>query len=206
MTVAFDGAVLAGGASRRMGTDKAFVTAPDGRPLVVVAAEALGGAGAARTIVVGGDRGGIEALGLGWVADLHPGEGPLGGIVTALASADHDLVVVLACDMPEVDREVPAALVEAMLAEPSAGVAVAVAGEREQPLTSCWRRSMALGVLEAAFAGGERAPRYLLDRLGVVRVAGLPLHRLADVDSPDDLRRYAERPLRPHTSTEQDLP
>jgi molybdopterin-guanine dinucleotide biosynthesis protein A len=188
-----------------MGTDKAFVAAPDGRPLVVVAADALRDAGAARTVVVGGDRSGVESLGLGWVADLHPGEGPLGGIITALVASGHDLTVVLACDMPEVDHRVPAALVRALVEHPGAGVAVALAGAREQPLTSCWRRSAALATLEDAFRAGERAPRHLLDRLGAVRVAGLPVDQLADVDSPDDLRRYADRSLRPHTNTRQDL-
>lgn len=206
MTEGFEGAVLAGGASRRMGTDKAFLAAPDGRPLVVVAAHALASAGASRTFVVGGDRSGIESAGLGWVADRHPGEGPLGGIITALTVSEHDLVVVLACDMPEVDEEVPAALVDALRGTPAAGVAVALAGEREQPLTSCWRRSVALGALEAAFAGGQRAPRHLLDELRAVRVAGLPVEHLADVDSPEDLRRYADRSLRPHTTPGQDRP
>lgn len=206
MSGAFAGAVLAGGASRRMGTDKAFVAAPDGRPMVAVAADALRDAGAARTFVVGGDRAGVEGLGLAWVADRHPGEGPLGGIITALGASDHDLVVVLACDMPEVDATVPAALVQALVDEPGAGVAVALAGDRQQPLTSCWRRSLALEVLEGAYAGGQRAPRHVLEQLGAVGVGGLPLDRLADVDSPDDLRRYADRPLRPHTSTRQDLP
>ncbi len=204
MSGPFEGAVLAGGASRRMGTDKAFVTAPDGRALVAVAADALVASGAARTFVVGGDRAGIEALGLAWVPDRHPGEGPLGGIITALAASAHDLVMVLACDMPEVDGTVPAALVQALVEHPSAGVAVALAGDREQPLTSCWRRSVALDPLEAAFADGRRAPRHLLDELAAVRVAGLALDRLADVDSPEDLRRYAERSLRPHTITRQD--
>jgi molybdenum cofactor guanylyltransferase len=189
-----------------MGTDKAFVAAPDGRPMVVVAADALRGAGAGRTFVVGGDPAGVGSLGLAWVADRHPGEGPLGGIITALATSGHDLVMVLACDMPEVDATVPAALVQALLDEPTAGVAVALAGAREQPLTSCWRRSLALEVLEQAYAAGQRAPRHLLEQVGVVRVDGLALERLADVDSPDDLRRYADRPLRPHTSIRQDLP
>jgi molybdopterin-guanine dinucleotide biosynthesis protein A len=84
-------------------------------------------------------------------------------------------------------------------------VAVAVVGEREQPLTACWRRSVALAVLEAGFASGVRAPRHLLDALAVVRVPGLSPAALADVDSPEDLRRYAEAPTQTPT-TEQDPP
>jgi molybdopterin-guanine dinucleotide biosynthesis protein A len=82
---------------------------------------------------------------------------------------------------------------------------VATVGEREQPLTACWRRSVALGPIEEAFAAGERAPRALLDRLEAVRVGGLDHAQLLDVDSPEDLRRYADQPLRPPTP-EQERP
>jgi molybdenum cofactor guanylyltransferase len=200
----FAGAVLAGGASRRMGRDKALVSGPDGRPLALVGVDALRAAGAEEIVVVGGDEVALRALGLPWIADLHPGEGPLGGIVTAFAHTTAELVVVLACDMPGVGPRVPAALVEALVAAPDAGVAVALVGEREQPLTACWRRSSALGPLRAAFDAGERAPRHVLPGLEVVRVGGLPSLQLVDVDSPDDLRRYAEPLLRPPTDEQDD--
>jgi molybdenum cofactor guanylyltransferase len=199
----FAGAVLAGGASRRMGRDKALVPSPDGRALALVAVDALRGAGAEEVVVVGGDEASLRALGLPWVADIHPGEGPLGGILTAFAHTAAELVVVMACDMPGVGPEVPAALAAALTAEPDAGVAVAVVGEREQPLTACWRRSSAVVALQSAFHAGERAPRMVLAGLGAVRVAGLPVRQLVDVDSPEDLRRYAEAPPPPPTD-EQD--
>ena len=82
-----------------MGTDKALLVV-DGRPLAVVAAEALRGAGATDVFAVGGDRAGLEAAGLRWVADRWPGEGPLGALVTALDASTADVVAVLACDRP----------------------------------------------------------------------------------------------------------
>ncbi len=184
-----------------MGRDKALVEVDPGRPLVAVTADALRAAGALEVVAVGGDRARIERAGVAWRADRYPGEGPLGGIVTALGASSVpgadpvDLVVVLACDMPGIGPGVPRALVEALAAAPEAGVAVAVVGSREQPLTACWRVSVARAVLEAGFAAGERAPRRLLGRVGVVTVPGLPAVELADVDSPDDLRRYAGRHL-----------
>jgi len=199
--IVFAGAVLAGGASRRMGRDKAFVAAPDGRPLVQVAVDGLRRAGASAVVVVGGDQAAVEQLGLTWVADEHPGDGPLGGIVTALHRTTQDLVVVVACDMPGFAPEVPEALVSAAAASPDAGVSVAVIGERDQPLTACWRRRSALPVLEGAFADGVRAPRHLLDELAAVRVLDLEPRLLADVDSPEDLRRYADRHPSPPTRT-----
>jgi molybdopterin-guanine dinucleotide biosynthesis protein A len=194
----FCGAVLAGGGSRRMGRDKALVEARPGRPLVLVAAQALEGAGASSVVVVGGDGVALEAVGLRWVPDRLPGQGPLAGILTALDEASTDVVVVLACDMPGVGPEVPTALVAALDDDPSARVAVAVVGERDQPLTAAWRCSTALDGIEAAFAAGERAPRRLLEAPGVVRVLGLPIGQLEDVDSPEDLRRYAERHSTPN--------
>ena len=176
-----------------MGRDKALVEVSPGRPLALVAAQALHRAGADDVVVVGGDRAALEAVGLRWVPDRFPDEGPLGGILTALVVAPSDLVVVLACDMPGIEPEVPAALVAALAAAPSALAAVAVARERDQPLTAAWRRSMARSGLEAAYAAGERAPRRVLMSSEVVRVPGLPFEQLEDVDSPAELRRYAER-------------
>ena len=68
-----------------MGTDKALITT-DGITLVERAVDALTRAGADPVIVVGGNRAAIEALGLRYVDDQWPGEGPLGGIITALRS------------------------------------------------------------------------------------------------------------------------
>jgi molybdopterin-guanine dinucleotide biosynthesis protein A len=176
-----------------MGRDKALVAAPSARPLVRVGVDALSDAGALDTVVVGGAQVSHEAAGLRWIPDRYPGEGPLGGILTALHHASADVVVILACDMPGVGAEVPAALVEALAGDPTAAVAVAVADDREQPLTAAWRRSIALPELEIAFAAGERAPRRAMSSLPTVRVVGLPPAQLADVDSIADLHRYAER-------------
>ena len=72
------GAVLAGGSSRRMGRDKAFLKV-DGTPLVSSVAGVLDAVVDAGVVVVGGDVDGIRNLGLRNVPDLHPGHGPLGG-------------------------------------------------------------------------------------------------------------------------------
>jgi molybdopterin-guanine dinucleotide biosynthesis protein A len=66
-----------------MGRDKAFVVV-DGEPMVVRVARALQGAGAAEVVAVGGDEAGLSAVGLAHLPDDHPGEGPLGGVLTAL--------------------------------------------------------------------------------------------------------------------------
>jgi molybdenum cofactor guanylyltransferase len=191
--LAFSGVVLAGGRSRRMGRDKALVEV-GGRPLAAIAAGALAEAGASDIAVIGGDAEALAALGLHVHADDHPGEGPLGAIITALDWAPEGIVVVLACDMPTIDANSVRAVAAALAAAPEADVAAAVLGDRLQVLTAAYRTSLR-PVLAQAFAGGERAPRRALDAVRVVAVEGLDADRLADVDRPDDLHRYA----RPHT-------
>jgi molybdenum cofactor guanylyltransferase len=186
----FAGAVLTGGASTRMGTDKALLVV-EGRALASVAAAALADAGAAEVLAIGGDLDALRALGLDARPDEHPGEGPLGGIITALGVATHDITVVLACDMPAIDRPAVAALVAALQADPDADMAAARDGDRLQVLTAAYR-SRVRPVLEARFDEGERAVRRATESLVVVAVDDLEPATLADVDRPADLRRYAQ--------------
>ena len=93
------GIILAGGESRRMGSDKALVEV-GGRPMAGWVAEAM--AGFDRVVMVGRHRGiaGLEAI-----PDLQPGPaGPLSGIQTALAVFRRPLVAV-AVDQPLVRSE-----------------------------------------------------------------------------------------------------
>jgi len=190
---AFTGAVLAGGASSRMGTDKALIEV-NGRALVTAAATALRDAGASSVIVIGGDREALRRLGLEVHPDDDPGQGPLGGLLTALRLATDEIVMVLACDMPAIDAESVRTIVDALAGAPRSDLAVPVVEARRQCLTAAYRRRSATH-LAAAYAGGERAPRRAIVGLEVVEVMGLDEHRLGDVDRPDDLHRYARRQL-----------
>ena len=179
------GAVLAGGSSSRMGRDKAFLEV-GGVPMLSSVAGVLNGVVDAGVVVVGGDADGIRTLGLTSVADRFPGDGPLGGILTAL---DHfrgrcDHVVVLSCDLPQASEQSVRALLAAVGEAPA--VIVPVLGGRRQWMHCCWP-VVALGLLETAFAAGERAPRRALGGMAVVEVAGLDPASLRDVDTPEDL-------------------
>jgi len=181
-----------------MGRDKALVVVDD-NPLVATAVFALRQTGADPVLAIGGDHEALARLvpGAVFVPDLHAGEGPLGGLVTALDAAmgitadPSTLVVVIACDMPRIDGPTLSALVSALDADPAAGVAVAVVNGRWQPLTAAWRPPISRTVLARAFAAGERAPRRVLPSLRVVEVSGLDSDAIADVDRPEDLDRYA---------------
>jgi molybdopterin-guanine dinucleotide biosynthesis protein A len=184
---AFRGVVLTGGASRRMGRDKAFVEV-DGRPMVRIAAAALSAAGARAVHCVGGDQAALSRLGLDAVADLHPGEGPLGGLAVALRLADPALpVMVLTCDLVRIDAATVLAVLAGLAASPAAALAAPVVDGRPQYLTAAYRPARCADAVDAAFAAGERAVRAGLRGLAVAEVHGLDPAALADADTPDAL-------------------
>jgi molybdopterin-guanine dinucleotide biosynthesis protein A len=167
-----------------MGRDKATRVTVDGQPLVTRVAAALTDAGAAEIVTIGGDLGALSALGLDARADRHPGEGPLGGILTAFAEVTHPLVVIAACDLPWLDGATVRAVLEAAV-EGGADVALAH-GDRREPLCGGWWVPRCREVLERAFAAGERAVHRAVEDLRVVDVDAPPT-ALHNVNTQDDL-------------------
>lgn len=183
------GVVLTGGASRRMGRDKA--TVPVGSPptpLAARVASALHDGGCPDVTCIGGDLDALAALGLVAVADDHPGEGPLGGVITGLRVAALGLVVVLACDLPAIDGATVRGLASSLAANPRAVASVPVVGGRRQVHAMALRRSRSDHLAES-FAAGERSLTRALEPLAVIEVTHLDPAALVDVDSPDDLHR-----------------
>jgi molybdopterin-guanine dinucleotide biosynthesis protein A len=174
-------AVLTGGASRRMGQDKATLVV-DGAAMAVRVARASTAAGAAAVVCVGAPVDGLDRL-----PDDHPGSGPLGGVVTALRWAGDRPVVVLACDLLDPDPDAVRAAVEALATDSGCDVAVPVVAGREQWLHACWRPS-ALGPIEDAFGAGERAVHRAAAALQVCRYDAADPHAHADADTVEDLR------------------
>lgn len=183
------GVVLAGGRSRRFGRDKA-VEPVDGVAMAARVAAALRAAGAVDVVAVGGDVDRLVALGLTVWPDDAPGEGPLGGIVTALAragAAGHTVAVVVPCDLPWLDALTVTAVVAALVAT-SAAVAMGVTDRGPEPLVAAWRVAEAGPALAAAFGAGERAVHRAL---GPLAVAEVPVAATAvrNVNQEADLHR-----------------
>lgn len=106
-------AILAGGLSRRMGTDKARIRlTPTGPMLIEAVVAAVRSVAREVFLVANDDR--LDFLGLRTVPDAHPGAGSLGGIYSAVAGAGTEHCLVVACDMPFLS--VP--LLRALAAEP----------------------------------------------------------------------------------------
>jgi molybdopterin-guanine dinucleotide biosynthesis protein A len=166
-----------------MGRDKALIEV-DGVPMACRVAAALRQAGATAVIAVGGDLAALRALGLDARADDHPGEGPLGGILTALRLAGEDIVAVAACDLPSIDPAELAAVVAAL--DATADAAVPVVDGRLEPLHAAYR-ARCRPVLAAAFDRGERAVRRALVALSVVEIRPVDAKSLRNVNFPGDL-------------------
>jgi len=94
------GFILAGGASTRMGQDKALLEV-GGEPMLVRTArllEPLVSRRAGVTVIADPKR--YAKLGLRFERDDIPGQGPLGGIVTALRLSPCPWSLIVSCDLP----------------------------------------------------------------------------------------------------------
>lgn len=183
------GAVLTGGASRRMGRDKALIDI-GGLALVERGAEVLERAGCAPVVAVGPRR---LAATVASIDDLYPGEGPLGGILTALDSAGKSdvvrFVVVIACDLPDLDASTVSAMIEvaaASIKARSTAAAVIARSTRLEPMCAVWGIGCA-PPLQRSFANGTRAVHRALDNIAVTEFV-VDERILRNANMPDDLR------------------
>jgi len=139
--------IQSGGQSSRMGEDKALKNFL-GRPLIQRVIERV--TPIADEIIVTTNR--IEEyafLGLRLVPDIKPGRGALGGLYTAVASASHPFVGVVACDMPFAS----AALLEAatrLMVQEEADVVIPKSDEGYEPIHAVYRRETCLPAIETA--------------------------------------------------------
>jgi molybdopterin-guanine dinucleotide biosynthesis protein A len=96
-------AIQAGGKSTRMGRDKSFVPF-QGRPMIEAVRDHVAGLGD-ELIIITNDPAPYAYLGLPAFGDIYPDCGPLGGIHSALVNASYAHVLMVACDMPWLNRD-----------------------------------------------------------------------------------------------------
>lgn len=90
--------ILAGGQSRRMGRDKAFLEL-DGKPLIAHVIERVTRV-CTDAMIIANDAPAYARFGLPVIGDVYPGKGSLGGIYSGLQAAHTPYVLAVACDMP----------------------------------------------------------------------------------------------------------
>lgn len=189
-------ALLLGGASTRMGSDKAHL-AVAGEAAATRLAKLLA-ALFEDVLLVGGDPP-VAAPGRR-VPDLAGPRCALRGIASALAAAREERVLVLATDLMAMTPDVLLGLT----AYPEADAVVPRAGGFAQPLCALYRRTPALAAARECLGREKLALMALLDRLGVRWLEGEDLaaldpdgSALANVNTPDDYARVAAQALRP---------
>lgn len=94
--------ILAGGKSKRMGTDKAFLKL-NNKLLIDIAIELA--EKVSDNIIISGTDNRLENYKYPVLKDVIPEIGPVGGIYTCLSQAENDYSLVLSCDMPFVSME-----------------------------------------------------------------------------------------------------
>jgi molybdopterin-guanine dinucleotide biosynthesis protein A len=182
------GLLLTGGASTRMGVDKAALVVA-GERLADRAARVLG-AVCLPMIEVGPGYAGLET-----VLEEPPGTGPLAALAAggaALRHRDHPgPAIVLAVDLPLVTAD----FLRFLATYPGQGTVVPFVAGEPQPV--CARYSaVALLLAAEAIRSGERSIRAFLPAVPDLQWAGPRMwghvadeRTLADVDTPEDLRR-----------------
>ena len=190
LTNDFGGAVLAGGASERMGFNKALLEI-DGEPLVLKVLNSLTEAGILDSKIVGGDLDSYSEFGFGFIEDTYPGEGPLAGIITALdhyKNLDKGHVFILACDLPNVSSSfINQMCIESLEAPES--IVIPTSNGHRQRMHASWPVVILENLIES-FQKGVRAPWRACEGLPLLEINLADKDYLVDVDSPQDIARF----------------
>jgi molybdopterin-guanine dinucleotide biosynthesis protein A len=182
------GYILAGGRSTRMGTDKALLSLA-GKPLIAHAVAKLSRV-CADVYILGANPAlaGYAPL----VPDIHPGDGPVGGIEAALTHTSRDWNLILPVDVPFLPSAILRTLAGATT-EP-ARVAMFAAGGRPQPAVCLLHRQIVPSIAAAVTLGELKLLPVLLAAAEVFALQhNLPV---------DQVLRYHPIPGAPDTSAE----
>jgi cyclic pyranopterin phosphate synthase len=185
------GLLLAGGRSSRMGRDKASMPHPDGRSLARRAYELLRECGCdGVAISLRHDQeipAGFEGSdGLEIIRDpAGASQGPLTGILAAMHAHPAADCLVLACDLPRLDR---ASLVHLIASKRREDRFLAYQSDFDglpEPLCALYTPS-ALPVLEEALQNDFRCPRKILIQQNCRLLVPLVPHALDNANTPED--------------------
>jgi molybdopterin-guanine dinucleotide biosynthesis protein A len=194
-------AIQAGGRSSRMGRDKGLVELAGKRLIEHVLAAVDGLADEVLITTNAPER--YREFGRKTATDPVPGAGALPGLHTALSAAAGDHVLVVACDMPFLNR---ALLTYLLAARQSADVVVPLWGGYHQTMHAVYAREPVLAAVEAALASGQKRMTSFYAAVRVLEVPDAivgafdPMgHTFFNVNTPADLAEAEAILHRPHS-------
>ena len=180
--------VLAGGESRRFGSDKALAQFR-GEPLIARVVRTLRDAGFAQVAIAAKDpdKYAAAAPGADLVRDARPVQTPLAGLEAGLRASRHPLVFACAADMPfAADGPLIDALTAAIAGKDAA---VPHAGGSLQPLCALWRRDPCLRIATDLLAAPRPVgPRAILPLVRAAKLDWADTQPFLDADTPLVLR------------------
>jgi len=145
--------IMAGGSSRRMGTDKSMLLI-NGRPIIERICEQLRDC-FEQILISSNEPDKFAFLGFEIVPDKVPQQGPLMGLASALEVSANELNFVVACDIPNIKLR----YVRKMLAEAAgskADIVIPTTGnEKYEPLFAIYRKST-LKIINKVLSSGRR--------------------------------------------------
>ena len=181
------GFVLAGGASSRMGRDKALLAYQETTLVEYVARVVRQAAG---SVALVGDPDRYRELGYAIYRDNVAGCGPLGGIYTALSVSKTDWNLVVACDMPGITAVALRGLLDPE-AQPGRNCVMAVGLQAEpEPLCAVYHR-YCLPVLDRAIRDKRFKMKDLVPELQA-EFRPVDATALANVNTPDEWAEFEE--------------
>jgi molybdopterin-guanine dinucleotide biosynthesis protein A len=191
-----EAAILAGGASRRMGRDKASLEW-GGVPMARRVAGAVGACVERVRIVLRRDL--PNPTELERIDDVHGARAPIVGVHAALRACEASAVLVASCDIPELDPRVVLALLALVPAEGGADVVAPRTRSGPEPLLAVYRPRI-LPAVERRIDEGALALHGLLDALETLfipedelRALDPRLRSLRNVNRPSDLPAQSRR-------------
>ena len=180
------GLVLAGGQSRRMGRDKALLQR-DGRTQLRFAVELLQGVTEQQFVSTRAQQqDDAERQCFAQIVDRYDNIGPIAGILSALETHPGVDWLVLACDLPNLDRQTLDHLIaHAAVEKPFTAFSSSHDGLPE-PLCAIFRAHSA-AIIRAFVEGGLVCPRKILIRSDTMLLQQPNPAALDNVNTPDDL-------------------
>ncbi len=138
-------------------------------------------------------------LGFPLFPDLMPGRGPLGGLYTALVSAKHPIVAVVACDMPFVSAPLLVAA-SSFLVQDEADVVIAETAEGYEPLHAVYRRGTCIPAIESAIQADQWRMISWFSKVKIRKLSQEELHRydpdgvaFSNVNTPEEFAEAERR-------------
>ena len=180
--------VLAGGESRRFGSDKALARFR-GEPLIARVVRELRNVGFNQVAIAAKEpeKYADAAPGAELLRDVRPIQTPLAGLAAGLRASRYALVFACAADMP---FAADAALIDALTAAIAGhDAAVPHAAGSLQPLCGLWWKDACLRAAEALLAGPRPpGPRAILPLVRAARLDWPDPRPFLDADTPEVLR------------------